>query len=259
MSLVSERVGQFFHEGHRLEYTEYGGGDDWVVLLHGQLMPRRMHEPLARYLAADGAHVITLDLLGHGRSDRPDDPLLYSMTAFGEQVVGAARRARHPRSGGRGHVAGRQRLARGGHAGARAGARRDRRDAGARQRAGGRHPRLRAAAVRLAVPPDRDLRAARGDPAGTARRRTVLGRDRPGHHGPAAQADGRRDPRHLLRQDRAVLEPAPADHRPGAGGRPSRATRSTRPRTRRCSPRSSRTRGSWRPRTSGSGASGRAA
>ncbi len=30
---------------------------------------------------------MTVDLLGHGRSDRPDDPLLYSMTAFGEQVI----------------------------------------------------------------------------------------------------------------------------------------------------------------------------
>jgi pimeloyl-ACP methyl ester carboxylesterase len=87
MSLVSEHIGQFFHEGHRLEFTEYGGGDRWVVLLHGQLMPRRMHQPLARHLASHGAHVITLDLLGHGRSDRPDDPLLYSMTAFGEQVI----------------------------------------------------------------------------------------------------------------------------------------------------------------------------
>ena len=85
--LVSERIGQFFVDGHRLEYTEYGGGDRWVVLLHGQLMPRRMHQPLARHLAASGAHVVTLDLLGHGRSDRPDDPLLYSMTAFGEQVI----------------------------------------------------------------------------------------------------------------------------------------------------------------------------
>ncbi len=85
--LVSECIGQFFSDGHRLEYTEYGGGDRWVVLLHGQLMPRRMHQPLARHLAANGAHVITLDLLGHGRSDRPDDPLLYSMTAFGEQVI----------------------------------------------------------------------------------------------------------------------------------------------------------------------------
>ena len=88
MTLVSERVGQLFCDGHRIEYTEYGAGDRWVVLVHGQLMPRRMHEPLARALAAEaGAHVVTVDLLGHGRSDRPADPLLYSMTAFGEQVV----------------------------------------------------------------------------------------------------------------------------------------------------------------------------
>ena len=89
--LVSERIGQFFVEGDtgrdRLEYTEYGSGDAWVVLLHGQLMPRRMHQPLARTLAAEGLHVVTLDLLGHGRSDRPADPLLYSTTAFAEQVV----------------------------------------------------------------------------------------------------------------------------------------------------------------------------
>lgn len=88
MVLVSERIGQLFTaEGHRLEYTEYGGGERWVVLLHGQLMPRRMHESLARHLAGQGAHVVTLDLLGHGRSDRPADPLLYSMTAFADQVL----------------------------------------------------------------------------------------------------------------------------------------------------------------------------
>jgi pimeloyl-ACP methyl ester carboxylesterase len=89
--LVSERIGQFFLDTDagrdRLEYTEYGGGDSWVVLVHGQLMPRRMHEPLARALAAEGMHVVTVDLLGHGRSDRPADPLVYSMTAFGEQVI----------------------------------------------------------------------------------------------------------------------------------------------------------------------------
>ena len=89
--LVSERIGQFFVDAgsgrDRLEYTEYGAGDHWVVLLHGQLMPRRMHQPLARALAAEGLHVVTLDLLGHGRSDRPADPLVYSMTAFAEQVV----------------------------------------------------------------------------------------------------------------------------------------------------------------------------
>jgi pimeloyl-ACP methyl ester carboxylesterase len=89
--LVSERVGQFFFDSgsgdERLEYTEYGAGPRWVVLLHGQLMPRRMHQPLARALAVDGMHVVTLDLLGHGRSDRPADPLVYSMSAFADQVV----------------------------------------------------------------------------------------------------------------------------------------------------------------------------
>ncbi len=86
--LVSERIGQFFHgpERNRLEYTEYGAGDAWVVLLPGQLMPRRMHQPLARTLAAEGLHVVTLDLLGHGRSDKPVDPLRFSMTAFAHQV-----------------------------------------------------------------------------------------------------------------------------------------------------------------------------
>jgi len=89
--LVSERIGQFFVESDsgrdRLEYTEYGSGDAWVVLLHGQLLPRRMHQPLARALAAEGLHVVTLDLLGHGRSDRPEDPLVYSTKAWAEQVV----------------------------------------------------------------------------------------------------------------------------------------------------------------------------
>lgn len=89
--LVSERIGQFFFESDagrdRLEYTEYGSGDQWVVLLHGLLMPRRMQQPLARAMAAQGLHVVTLDLLGHGRSDQPADPFVYSMTAFGQQVV----------------------------------------------------------------------------------------------------------------------------------------------------------------------------
>lgn len=86
--LVSERVGEFIFEGGRLEYTEFGSGDDVVVLLHGQLMLRQMHEPLARAIASHGYRVVTLDLLGHGRSDRPRDPRRYSMTAFGRSVVG---------------------------------------------------------------------------------------------------------------------------------------------------------------------------
>ncbi|MBA2956471.1 alpha/beta fold hydrolase [Nocardioides sp. MAH-18] len=89
--LVSERIGQFFVEGDagrdRLEYTEYGAGDAWVVLVPGELMPRRMQQPLARVLAGAGLHVVSLDPLGHGRSDRPADPQSYSVTAFAQQVV----------------------------------------------------------------------------------------------------------------------------------------------------------------------------
>lgn len=87
MTLVSERIGQFFAADHRLEYTEYGAGDRWVVLLPGHLMSRRMHQPLARAIAASGAHVVAVDLLGHGHSDRPDDPLHYSTTASAGQVL----------------------------------------------------------------------------------------------------------------------------------------------------------------------------
>ncbi len=77
----------FRHEGRTLAYTEYGEGPRVVVLLHGLLLSQRMHEPLARALAKRGNRVITLDLLGHGASERPLDPQCYSMTFFGEQVI----------------------------------------------------------------------------------------------------------------------------------------------------------------------------
>ena len=89
--LVSERIGQFFIASDagrdRLEFTEYGAGDAWVVLLPAELVPRRMMQPLAHALAAEGLHVVTLDPLGHGRSDRPADPHAYSVTEYAEHVV----------------------------------------------------------------------------------------------------------------------------------------------------------------------------
>jgi pimeloyl-ACP methyl ester carboxylesterase len=78
----------FRHEGRTLAYTEYGEGSRIVVLLHGLLLSQRMHEPLAKALAARGNRVVTLDLLGHGDSERPLDPQCYSMSFFGEQVIG---------------------------------------------------------------------------------------------------------------------------------------------------------------------------
>jgi pimeloyl-ACP methyl ester carboxylesterase len=97
----------FSFEGQRIAYTEYGGGPAALtatgargrtarsataagrplILLHGLLLSQEMHRPLAEDLAALGNRVITLDLLGHGRSDRPRDMWRYSMAAFGEQVI----------------------------------------------------------------------------------------------------------------------------------------------------------------------------
>ena len=98
----------FSFNGQRLAYSEFGGGPAAVtptgargrtarsapaggrplILVHGLLMSQRMDWPLAEDLAAYGNRVITLDLLGHGESDRPRDMWRYSVSFFGEQVVG---------------------------------------------------------------------------------------------------------------------------------------------------------------------------
>ena len=78
----------FRHNGHRIAYNEFGAGSRTCVLVHGMLLSSLMHEPLARDLAARGNRVVTIDLLGHGRSDRPPEPWNYSIPACAEQVVG---------------------------------------------------------------------------------------------------------------------------------------------------------------------------
>jgi pimeloyl-ACP methyl ester carboxylesterase len=77
----------FVHAGQRLSYEVYGEGPRNVVLLPGLLLPGRMHEPLARDLADRGNRVITLDLLGHGESDKPRDMWRYSIPIFAREVV----------------------------------------------------------------------------------------------------------------------------------------------------------------------------
>jgi pimeloyl-ACP methyl ester carboxylesterase len=79
--------GTFRHGSRRLAYTSYGEGPRLIVLLHGLLFNRRMHDELARALADRGNRVVTLDLLGHGESDRPTDMWRYSMSEFGREVV----------------------------------------------------------------------------------------------------------------------------------------------------------------------------
>jgi pimeloyl-ACP methyl ester carboxylesterase len=77
----------FRHDGQRIAYTVRGEGPRPLVLLPGLLFSQRMHVPLARELAGCGNRVITMDVLGHGRSDRPRDMWRYSMSSFGEEVV----------------------------------------------------------------------------------------------------------------------------------------------------------------------------
>jgi len=79
--------GEFEWRGHRLEYTQFGAGDRVLVLMPGLLMSRRMFDRLAPEMASRGFRVVTVDVLGHGGSDRPPDMRLYNMPAFGEQLA----------------------------------------------------------------------------------------------------------------------------------------------------------------------------
>ena len=78
---------RFEYGGYRLAYSSYGEGPRVTVLLHGLLFSQRMHDELARALAERGHRVVTLDLLGHGQSDRPRDMWRYSMSEFGREAV----------------------------------------------------------------------------------------------------------------------------------------------------------------------------
>src|SRR4051812_1166823 len=85
--MVRVRTRHFHHDGWRLVYDEYGTGSRPLVLVHGLLLSRTMHAPLAQALAERGNRVIVIDLLGHGESDRPRDMWRYSMPVFGEQIL----------------------------------------------------------------------------------------------------------------------------------------------------------------------------
>jgi pimeloyl-ACP methyl ester carboxylesterase len=79
-------MGDFLYDGYRITRDEYGQGDRVLVLIHGLLMNRRMFERLAPEMADRGNRVICVDLLGHGRSDRPEDLQNYSMRLFARQI-----------------------------------------------------------------------------------------------------------------------------------------------------------------------------
>jgi pimeloyl-ACP methyl ester carboxylesterase len=82
----------FGYDGFKIAFEQrgrkQGAAERPIVLIHGLLLPRTHHYPLADALAERGNRVILVDLLGHGESDKPEHSRYYSMEIFGRQVIG---------------------------------------------------------------------------------------------------------------------------------------------------------------------------
>lgn len=82
----------FGYDGFKIAFEQrgrrQGSAGRPIVLIHGLLLPRTHHYPLADALAEGGNRVILIDLLGHGESDKPKHSRYYSMEIFGRQIVG---------------------------------------------------------------------------------------------------------------------------------------------------------------------------
>ena len=72
---------------YRLAYEVYGSGDRVLVWLHGLLLDANLSRGLAQALAARGNRVVLLDLLGHGRSDKPRHAGAHRMDLYAGQVL----------------------------------------------------------------------------------------------------------------------------------------------------------------------------
>lgn len=83
---------QFNFDGFSISYEQRGrkkgASERPLILIHGLLLPRVHHYPLADALAERCNRVILIDLLGHGGSDKADHSRFYSMELFAQQVVG---------------------------------------------------------------------------------------------------------------------------------------------------------------------------
>lgn len=79
----------YFHGHYRLGYEVYGPVQGTPVLLvHGILLDAYCNRDIAGTLATEGYRVILLDLLGHGRSDKPTKAAEHRVDFYAEQVLG---------------------------------------------------------------------------------------------------------------------------------------------------------------------------
>jgi pimeloyl-ACP methyl ester carboxylesterase len=72
---------------YRLGYELHGKGERLIVLTHGLLLDAGINRQLARSLSEQGYRVALLDLLGHGRSDKPPHATQHRMDRYARQVV----------------------------------------------------------------------------------------------------------------------------------------------------------------------------
>jgi pimeloyl-ACP methyl ester carboxylesterase len=78
----------FSDDGHRLVYDLYGSSTaPLVVYLHGLLLDAELNRGIAQALAEQGYRVALLDLLGHGRSDKPTHASTYRIDSYADQVI----------------------------------------------------------------------------------------------------------------------------------------------------------------------------
>lgn len=76
----------FTYRGHQLVYDDIGRGPRVIVYLHGLLLDADINRGIAEALARRGNRVLLLDLLGHGRSSKPEHATEYRIDDYADQV-----------------------------------------------------------------------------------------------------------------------------------------------------------------------------
>jgi len=77
----------FVHDGHKLVYDSFGSRGQLVIYMHGLLLDSELNRGIAQALAEQGNRVILLDLLGHGRSDKPTHATEYRIDSYADQAI----------------------------------------------------------------------------------------------------------------------------------------------------------------------------
>ena len=80
------RTERFDHAGVRYGVRRWGEGGGAVVLVHGFAQSGGSWDEVAQLLAR-GRAVYAIDLVGHGASDRPDDPAAYALEPQAEALL----------------------------------------------------------------------------------------------------------------------------------------------------------------------------